>query len=79
MSVGDGPAPKRSFNPMEYLEPKMAGMALDERQAVRASRARRRAVVRNVGDALFVAAVAVPCFALFGVALVLSASAAGWM
>ena len=50
-----------------------------ERRANRKSCEFRRAVVRNVGDALFVAAVAVPCFALFGVALVLSASAAGWM
>jgi len=50
-----------------------------ERRANRKSREFRRAFVRNVGVVLFVAAVAVPCFALFGVALVLSASAAGWM
>ena len=50
-----------------------------ERRANRKSREFRRAVVRNVGDVLFVAAVAIPGFALLGVALVLSASAAGWM
>ena len=50
-----------------------------ERRANRKSREFRRAVVRNVGDVLFVAAVAIPCFAVLGGALVLSAAAAGWM
>jgi hypothetical protein len=50
-----------------------------ERRANRKSREFRRAVVRNVGDVLFVAAVAIPGFALLGVAMILSASAAGWM
>ena len=50
-----------------------------ERRANRKSREFRRAVVRNVGDVLFTLAIAVPALGLFGVALILSASAAGWL